>query len=123
MKALKQKRHALVASSILSLSLAAGALSVPQIANAADFDWKQAGGTSLSISFNQHPYADAIIQRLPQFKELTGVDVKYELTPEENYFDKVTTQLSAATGVPGCFHDGRLPNVGLCERQTHRASG
>ena len=51
-------------------------------------------------------YADAIIQRLPQFKELTGIDVKHELTPEENYFDKVTTQLSAGTGVPDVFMTG-----------------
>jgi hypothetical protein len=71
MKAIKQKRHSLVASSVLSLTLAVTALSVPRIANAADFDWKQAAGTSISVSFNQHPYADAIIQRLPQFKELT----------------------------------------------------
>ena len=106
MKAIKQKRHSLVASSVLSLTLAVTALSVPRIANAADFDWKQAAGTSISVSFNQHPYADAIIQRLPQFKELTGIDVKYELTPEESYFDKVTTQLSAGTGVPDVFMTG-----------------
>ena len=43
---------------------------------------------------------------LPKFKELTGIDVKYELTPEENYFDKVTTQLSAGTGVPDVFMTG-----------------
>ena len=70
-----------MASSVLSLTLAATSLSVVPMANAADFDWKQAAGrTSISVSFNQHPYADAMIQRLPQFKELTGIDVKYELT-------------------------------------------
>ena len=105
MEVSKQK-PSLVASSILSLALAVTSLSVPRIVNAADFDWKQAAGTSISISFNQHPYADAIIQRIPQFKELTGIDVKYELTPEENYFDKLTTQLSAGTGVPDVFMTG-----------------
>jgi multiple sugar transport system substrate-binding protein len=70
------------------------------------FDWKQASGSKITIAFNQHPYADAIIQRLPQFKELTGIDVQYEITPEENYFDKVTTQLSSASGNPDIFMTG-----------------
>jgi multiple sugar transport system substrate-binding protein len=70
------------------------------------FDWKQASGSKLSIAFNQHPYADAIIQQLPKFKELTGIDVTHEVTPEENYFDKVTTSLSAKTGTPDVFMTG-----------------
>ncbi len=105
MKVSKQKCHGLVASTALSVSLAVTSVGVPRV-NAADFDWKQASGTTLNVAFNQHPYADAIIQRLPQFKELTGIDVKHELTPEENYFDKVTTQLSAGTGVPDVFMTG-----------------
>ena len=60
---------------------------------------------------------------MPKFKELTGIDVKYELTPEENYFDKVTTQLSAGTGVPDVFMTGVVPDVGLRQRQASRAPG
>ncbi len=53
-----------------------------------------------------------MIQRLPQFKELTGIDVKYELTPEENYFDKITTQLSGGNWRAGCLHDRRRTKCG-----------
>ncbi len=105
MKLPKQKRHGLLGTAALSLILAVASLGVPR-ANAADFDWKQAQGTTLHVAFNQHPYADAIIQQLPKFKELTGITVEYELTPEENYFDKITTQLSAGTGVPDVFMTG-----------------
>ncbi len=28
------------------------------------FDWKQASGAKITIAFNQHPYADAMIQQL-----------------------------------------------------------
>ncbi len=94
-----------MATTALSFGLAVSPLSIPR-AKAADFNWKQEQGKTISVSFNQHPYADAIIQQLPKFKELTGIDVKYELTPEENYFDKVTTQLSAGTGVPDVFMTG-----------------
>jgi multiple sugar transport system substrate-binding protein len=75
-------------------------------ANAADFEWKQAQGATLSVFFNQHPYADAIIEQLPKFKDLTGIEVKYELTPEESYFDKITTQLASGTGLPDVFMTG-----------------
>jgi multiple sugar transport system substrate-binding protein len=70
------------------------------------FDWKQASGSKITVAFNQHPYADAIIQQLPKFKELTGIDISHEVTPEENYFDKVTTMLSAKTGTPDVFMTG-----------------
>ena len=104
MKFSREKCHGLGA--ILLLTLAAALLSVAPMVSAADFDWKQAQGATISVSFNQHPYADAMIQRLPQFKELTGIVVKYELTPEESYFDKITTQLSGGTGVPDVFMTG-----------------
>jgi multiple sugar transport system substrate-binding protein len=87
---------------LLGLLLFWGALR----ANAADFDWKQAQGATLNVFFSQHPYADAIIQQLPKFKDLTGIEVKYDLTPEENYFDQLTTQLSSGTGVPDVFMTG-----------------
>ena len=105
MKPLRPNSHGLAVTTALSLTLAATSLSV-QRADAADFDWKQANGTTINVSLNQHPYANAIIDQLPKFKELTGIDVKYELTPEENYFDKITTQLSAGTGVPDVFMTG-----------------
>ena len=70
------------------------------------FGWKQASGAKITIAFNQHPYADAIIQQMPKFKEMTGIDVSQEVTPEENYFDKVTTSLSAKTGKPDVFMTG-----------------
>ena len=75
-------------------------------AQQSNFDWKQASGAKITIAFNQHPYADAIIQRLPKFKEMTGIDVQYEITPEEQYFDKVTTNLSAGSGNPDVFMTG-----------------
>jgi multiple sugar transport system substrate-binding protein len=102
MRVPRQKRRSLVA---LSLSLALTSLGVPRT-SAEDFNWKQAQGSTLNVSFTQHPYADAIIQQLPQFEELTGIDIKYELTAEENYFDKITTQLPSGSGVPDVFMTG-----------------
>src|SRR5271154_2275429 len=70
------------------------------------FDWKQASGTKLVVMLNKHPYADAIIKKVADFKDLTGIDVEYTETPEENYFDKVTTALASKNGNPDIFMTG-----------------
>ena len=61
---------------------------------AADFDWKKHKGTKLKLLLNKHPYADAMIADLDNFKELTGMEVAYDVFPEDVYFDKVTAALS-----------------------------
>ena len=73
---------------------------------AQDFDWRQSEGSSIAVELNQHPYADAIIERLPEFQELTGIEVSYNITPEENYFDRITTNLFSRSGDPDVFMTG-----------------
>ena len=85
----------------LALLCSGGALATAQ-----EFNWRQAEGTTLNVELNQHPYSDAIIARLPQFKELTGIDVSYNVTPEDNYFDRITTNLFARSGNPDVFMTG-----------------
>src|SRR6202035_2575970 len=64
---------------------------------AADFDWKKFNGTKLHLLLNKHPYADAMIADLDNFKGLTGMDVTYDIFPEDVYFDKVTAALSSGS--------------------------
>ena len=60
-------------------------------AMAADFDWMKHKGTKLKLLLNKHPYADAMIANIENFKKLTGIEVAYDIFPEDVYFDKVTT--------------------------------
>lgn len=83
------------------------AIAVSGSAYAADtFAWDAAKGTTIKVMFNQHPYADAIIKKIPEFEAKTGIKVEYSLTPEENYFDKVTTALNSRSGMPDLFMTG-----------------
>jgi len=66
-----------------------------QISQAQGFNWKQFSGQSLKLLLNQHPYQQALVGELPKFEELTGIKVTYDVFPEQNYFDKVTIDLSA----------------------------
>lgn len=70
------------------------------------FSWDMAKGTKIRILFDQHPYAEAIISNLPKFEEKTGIKVEYTVTPEENYFDKVTTSLNSRSGDSDIFMTG-----------------
>ncbi len=73
---------------------------------AADFDWKAHSGKSLKLLLNKHPYADAMIANLQAFKDLTGIEVTYDVFPEDVYFDKVTAALSSGSSEYDAFMTG-----------------
>ena len=73
---------------------------------AQDFDWKAHQGKSLKLLLNKHPYADAMIANLQSFKDLTGMEVSYDVFPEDVYFDKVTAALSSSSGEYDAFMTG-----------------
>ncbi len=73
---------------------------------AADFDWKAHQGKSLKLLLNKHPYADAMIANLKAFKDLTGIEVTYDVFPEDVYFDKVTAALSSSSSEYDAFMTG-----------------
>ena len=75
-------------------------------AMAADFDWMKHKGTSLKLLLNKHPYADAMIANIENFKTMTGMDVTYDIFPEDVYFDKVTAALSSGSTEYDAFMTG-----------------
>jgi multiple sugar transport system substrate-binding protein len=93
----------------LGLGVAATSFFVNQAmtaAMAADFDWKAYSGTKLKLLLNKHPYVDALIADIDNFKSLTGMDVAYDVFPEDVYFDKVTAALSASSSEYDAFMTG-----------------
>ncbi len=75
-------------------------------AMAADFDWKKYKGKSIKLLLNKHPYADAMIADIDSFKTLTGMNVTYDIFPEDVYFDKVTAALSSKSDQYDAFMTG-----------------
>src|SRR5215204_5255828 len=73
---------------------------------AQDFDWQKYKGTKLKLLLNKHPYADAMIADIDAFKQLTGMDVSYDIFPEDVYFDKVTAALSSSSTEYDAFMTG-----------------
>lgn len=75
-------------------------------AMAADFDWKKHSGRTVNLLLNKHPYTDAMVANINNFKSLTGMDVKYDVFPEDVYFDKVTSALSSRSTQYDVFMTG-----------------
>ena len=73
---------------------------------AADYDWQAQKGTAIKLLLNKHPYADAMIADLDNFKTMTGMDVTYDIFPEDVYFDKVTAALSSKSDQYDAFMTG-----------------
>src|SRR5690606_16039019 len=48
-----------------------------------DFDWKKHAGKTVKLLLNQHPYTDAMIANIDNFRELTGMEVTYDVFPED----------------------------------------
>lgn len=75
-------------------------------AMAADFNWKSHSGKTIKLLLNKHPYADAMIADINAFKSLTGMNVTYDIFPEDVYFDKVTAALSSKSDQYDAFMTG-----------------
>src|SRR3954447_1113730 len=73
---------------------------------AADYDWQAQKGTAIKLLLNKHPYADAMIADIENFKKLTGIEVSYDVFPEDVYFDKVTAALSSKSDQYDAFMTG-----------------
>ena len=71
-----------------------------------DFDWKRFEGESVKLLLNQHPYTDGMLAELDTFVEMTGIEVDYDIFPEEEYFNKVTVALSSGSSEYDVFMTG-----------------
>lgn len=63
-----------------------------------EFDWKKYEGTTITFSYDEHAYSEAVVADLDEFKELTGINVNAELLPDSAYWDKLNIVLSSRSG-------------------------
>jgi multiple sugar transport system substrate-binding protein len=74
------------------------------------FDWRQAEGGELNILLISHPFVDALEPLLPEFEELTGIEVTTEVLAEQPGFEKLLADLSSQTGTFDVFMTAPLNN-------------
>ncbi|MFC7115866.1 ABC transporter substrate-binding protein [Natronoarchaeum sp. GCM10025703] len=61
---------------------------VPYDNAGADIDWQQFADDDITLTFGMglHPYSTVTQPVIPAFEELTGIDVEYEIFPEDRYW-------------------------------------
>jgi multiple sugar transport system substrate-binding protein len=71
------------------------------------FDWKQFSGGQVRLILNKHPYTESLLPLIPEFTELTGIEVPEPLIlPEAEYFQKLLLDLSTGAGEFDAFMTG-----------------
>ncbi|HEY3678164.1 MAG TPA: sugar ABC transporter substrate-binding protein [Bradyrhizobium sp.] len=64
----------------------------------AKIDWQQASGESITVAVIPASYFDNLITLAPQFKALTGIDVRFEKIPPAQIRQKSVIDLTSKTG-------------------------
>ena len=64
----------------------------------ANIDWQQTKGESITVAVIPASYFDNLISLAPQFKELTGIDVRFEKIPPAQIRQKAVIDLTSKTG-------------------------
>ena len=71
------------------------------------FDWKANSGAQVRLILNKHPYTESLLPLIPEFTELTGIEVPEPLIlPEAEYFQKLLLDLSTGAGEFDVFMTG-----------------
>ncbi len=70
------------------------------------FDWRRFEGRTIKLLLNQHPYTDGMLAELDDFIAMTGINVEYDIFPEEEYFDRLTVALSSRSREYDAFMTG-----------------
>ncbi len=69
----------------------------------AAFDWQSHKGEKLRVAMVKQPGADFIASNIDEFKKLTGIDVTYEVLPEDQFRQKTTVEFAAGTSDVDAF--------------------
>ncbi|MBN9086513.1 MAG: sugar ABC transporter substrate-binding protein [Reyranella sp.] len=76
----------------------------------AKIDWQQAKGQSLTIGLNKHPFTESLLPLIPEFRQLTGINIEYLILPEAEYFTKLVADLSQQRGEFSVIMTGPMRN-------------
>jgi multiple sugar transport system substrate-binding protein len=84
-------------------------IDISQYTNA-DIDWKKFEGTSITIGAVQHAWVEAIKPLIPAFEKLTGIDVVWNILPEQQFRTKRLTDVSTGAGKFDLFFMDQVVN-------------
>lgn len=76
---------------------ASGSEKAAEKAAPAAFDWQMRKGEKLRVAMVKQPWSEFVEKAIPEFKSLTGIDITYEILPEDQFRQKTTVEFTAGT--------------------------
>jgi multiple sugar transport system substrate-binding protein len=76
----------------------------------ANINWRQFEGSSINIGAVQHPWVTAIEPAVSVFEELTGIEVNWNVLPEQEYRTKRLTDVGTGAGQWDVFFVDQVVN-------------
>src|SRR5262245_23926277 len=69
------------------------------IAVGQSFDWKKYSGKQIRFLVNSHDWTNEVIRpAIPEFEQLTGIKVAWEIFPEDQFRQKLAVELVSGSG-------------------------
>lgn len=62
------------------------------------FDWTRYEGETIRVATLQYPWQEAISDRIPEFEELTGIEVEMDSLPEQQFRQRLQVELTTGAG-------------------------
>lgn len=78
----------------------------------ANINWRQVAekapeeGVTLHVAMVKHPFTESLLPLISSFEELTGIKVLYDILPQDEYWPKVTIDMSSGAGLIDVFMTG-----------------
>lgn len=76
------------------------------------FDWQRYSGETVRVVLNQHPWQAQIEPLIGEFEELTGINVEAEALPEEQFRQRIQTELTGGSADTDVFMTSSLQEGG-----------
>lgn len=103
------RREFLARTSAMGIGAASAGVLLNAVATeamAASVDFQKHKGKAIKLLLNKHPYVDAMVKNLDNFKSMTGLNISWDIFPEDVYFDKVTAALASRSTQYDAFMTG-----------------
>lgn len=83
---------------------------LPELPDGAEYNPRAFEGETIRLLFIEHPFVGTVEPLIPEFEELTGINVEIEVLAEQQGFDKLQADLSNKAGNYDVFMTDPLHN-------------
>lgn len=81
------------------------------------FNWQAYEGARINVIVNKHPWVELIEPKIPEFEEMTGIEVSLDIYPEDQFRTKRTVEMVSGTSVIDVFM--MMPGNSLAQYETN----